>query len=66
MAPKRRYNTETFNAKQIEEHIRYLDQKLGRLNAQLEQIADGVLDDRDVAADLRDRLQRELDARELV
>ena len=53
-------------AKQIEEHIRYLDQKLGRLNAQLEQIAGGVLDDRDVAADLRDRLQRELDARELV
>ena len=54
------------NAKQIEEHIRYLDQKLGRLNAQLEQIAGGVLDDRDAAADLRDRLQRELDARELV
>ena len=53
-------------AKQIEEHIRYLDQKLGRLNAQLEQIAGGVLDDRDAAADLRDRLQRELDARELV
>ena len=25
----------------------------------------GVLDDRDAAADLRDRLQRELDAREL-
>ena len=47
---------------QIEEHIRYLDQKLGRLNAQLEQIAGGVLDDRDAAADLRDRLQRELDA----
>ena len=29
-------------------------------------MAGGVLDDRDAAADLRDRLQRELDARELV
>ena len=32
----------------------------------LRSIDGGVLDDRDAAADLRDRLQRELDARELV
>ena len=49
---------------QVEEHIRYLDLKIGNLNSSLEQIAAGVLDDRDAAADLRDRLQRELDARE--
>ena len=49
---------------QVEEHIRYLDLKSGSLNNSLEQIAGGVLDDRDAAADLRDRLQRELDARE--
>ena len=49
---------------QVEEHIRYLDLKIGSLNKSLEQIAGGVLDDRDAAADLRDRLQRELDARE--
>ena len=47
---------------QVEEHIRYLDLKIGNLNSSLEQIAGGVLDDRDAAADLRDRLQRELDA----
>ena len=46
--------------KQVRDHIRYLDLKLGRLNAQLEQVAGGVLDDRDAAADLRDRLQREI------
>ena len=50
---------------QVERHVRYLDQKLGRLNEQLEQVAGGVLDDRDAAADLRDRLQRELAAREV-
>ena len=49
---------------QVEEHIHYLDLKIGSLNNSLEQIAGGVLDDRDAAADLRDRLQRELDARE--
>ncbi len=49
---------------QVEEHVRYLDLKLGNLNHSLEQIAEGVLDDRDAASDLRDRLQRELDARE--
>lgn len=32
----------------------------------LRSIDGGVLDDRDAAADLRDRLQRELDARVLV
>jgi hypothetical protein len=32
----------------------------------LRSIDGGVLDDRDAAADLRDRLQRELDARELM
>ena len=49
---------------QVEEHIRYLDLKIGNLNNSLEQIAGCVLDDRYAAADLRDRLQRELDARE--
>ena len=49
---------------QVEEHVRYLDLKLGNLNHSLEQIAVDVLDDRDAASDLRDRLQRELDARE--
>ena len=48
---------------QVEEHIRYLDLMIGNLNNSLEQLAGGVLDDRDAAADLRDRLQRELDAR---
>ena len=52
--------------KQVEAHIRYLDLKIGNLNHDLEQIAGGVLDDRDAAVDLRERLQRELDARELV
>ena len=51
-------------AKQVEEHVRYLDLKIGNLNQSLEHLAGGVLDDRDAAADLRDRLQRELDARE--
>ena len=51
--------------KQVEAHIRYLDLKIGNLNHDLEQIAGGVLDSRDEAVDLRDRLQRELDAREL-
>ena len=40
--------------------------KIDGLNKELERMAGGVLDDRDAAADLRDRLQRELDARELV
>jgi len=31
----------------------------------LEQLAGGVLDDRDAAAELRDRLQRELNAKAL-
>ena len=47
------------------DHIHYLDLKLGRLNKEIERAAGGVLDVRDAAADLRDRLQRELDAREL-
>ena len=51
---------------QVQKHIRYLDLKIGSLNHDLEQIAGGVLDDRDAAVDLRERLQRELDARELV
>ena len=49
---------------QVEEHVRYLDLKLGNLNHSLEQIAVDVLDDRDAASDLRNPLQRELDARE--
>ena len=51
--------------KQVEDHIHYLDQKLGRLNEEIERAAGGILDDRDAAADLRDRLKRELEAREL-
>ena len=52
--------------KHVRDHIHYLDLKLGRLNEEIERAAGGVLDDRDAAADLRDRLQRELDARELL
>ena len=51
--------------KQIAEHIAYIDLKIDGLNKDLEHIAGGVLDDRDAAADLRDRLERELDAREM-
>ena len=51
--------------KQIAEHIAYLDLKIDGLNKDLEHIAGGVVDDRDAAADLRDRLQRELDEREM-
>lgn len=50
---------------QVQEHINYLGSKIDGLNKDLERMAGGVLDDRDAAADLRDRLQRELDAREL-
>ena len=50
---------------QVEKHVRYLDQKLGRLNEQLEQVAGGVLDDRDAAADLRDRLQHQLSSNQI-
>ena len=52
--------------KQVREHLKYLDSKIGRLNEEIERTAGGVLDDRDAAADLRDRLQRELAARQLV
>ena len=45
---------------QVEGHVRYLDLKIDGLNKDLEHIAGGVLDDRDAAADLRDRLKREL------
>ena len=51
--------------KQVEAHLAYLDSKIGTLNSELEKRVGGVLDDRDAAADLRDRLQRELDAREM-
>ena len=46
--------------KQIAEHITYLDLKIDGLNKDLENVAGGLLDDRDAAADLRDRLKREL------
>ena len=52
--------------KQVREHLKYLDSKIGRLNEEIERAAGGVLDDHDAAADLRDRLQRELAARQLV
>ena len=51
--------------KQVADHIHYLDQKLGRLNDEIERAAGGILDDRDAAADLRNRLKRELNARAL-
>ncbi len=40
--------------------------KAGRLNSELERRVCGVLDDRNAAADQRDRLQRQLEAREVV
>ena len=49
----------------MEAHLAYLDSKNSTLNSELERRVGGVLDDRDAAADLRDRLQRELDAREM-
>ena len=52
--------------KQVEAHLVYLDSKIGTLNSELEKRVGGVLDDRDAAADLRDRLQRQLEAREVV
>ena len=51
--------------KQIADHIAYLDLKIDGLNKDLEHIAGGVLDDRDAAADLRDRLKRELSSTHL-
>jgi len=50
----------------VREHLKYLYSKIGRLNEEIERAAGGVLDDRNAAADLRDRLQRELAARQLV
>ena len=47
--------------KQVEAHLAYLDSKIGTLNSELERRAGGVLDDRDAAAELRDRLQHQLD-----
>ena len=51
---------------QSEEHIHYLDYKIGELNLEAEKLAGGVLDSRDAAAELRDRLKREIEVRELV
>ena len=50
---------------QIEAQIADLDTKLASLNHTLEQLAGGVLDDRVAAAELRERLQRELSAKQL-
>jgi len=50
--------------KQVRQHITYIDSKIGSLNKELQQRAGGVLNDRDVAADLRERLQRQLDSKE--
>ena len=49
----------------MEGHLSYLGFKSAELNGELEKAAGGILDSRDEAVDLRDRLQRELDAREL-
>ena len=51
--------------KQVQEHLSYLNRKIAELNGDLEKAAGGILDSRDEAVDLRARLQRELDAREL-
>ena len=51
--------------KQVQEHLSYLNFKIAELNGDLEKAAGGILDSRDEAVDLRDRLQRELEAREL-
>ena len=50
---------------QVQEHLSYLNFKIAELNGDLEKAAGGILDSRDEAVDLRDRLQRELDAREM-
>jgi hypothetical protein len=50
---------------QVQEHLSYLNFKIAELNGDLEKAAGGILDSRDEAVDLRDRLQRELDARQL-
>ena len=49
--------------KQVMEHLSYLNRKIAELNGDLEKVAGGILDSRDEAVDLRDRLQRELAAR---
>ena len=51
--------------KQIADHVAYLDLKIDGLNKDLEHVAGGVLDDRDAAADLWDRLKRELAATQI-
>ena len=48
--------------KQVQEHLSYLNRKITELNGDLEKAAGGILDSRDEAVDLRDRVQRELDA----
>ena len=45
---------------QVKAHLAYLDSKIDTLNSELQRRVGGVLDDRDAAADLRDRLKREL------
>lgn len=50
---------------QVRQQIAYLDSKIGRLDQDLTHLAGGVLDARDDAVDLRERLQRQLDAWEL-
>lgn len=52
--------------KQVVDHITYIDLKIDGLNKDLEHIAGGVLDVRDAAADLRDRLKRELSSKDLM
>ena len=51
--------------KQVQEHLSYLNFKIAELNGDLEKAAGGILDSRDEAVDLPDRLQRELDASEM-
>ena len=51
--------------RQVQEHLSHLNFKIAELNGDLERAGGGILDSRDEAVDLRDRLQIALDARQL-
>ena len=51
--------------RQVQEHLSYLNFKIAEVNGDLEKAAGGIPDSRDEAVDLRDRLHRQLDAREM-
>ena len=49
----------------MEAHLAYLDSKIGTLNLEHEKHPGVVLDERNDAADLRDRLPQKLETREV-